>query len=120
MLIAFLNLLPMLLSGAAWWIHYRSTLPAPKARSVSFRLGLVAVTLGSFLLLGFWAYGFASHGGMSSLRFANEAFWFPSVGLALAGTLLALFGIGMARWLTLLAGTALLYMLYIAGLATSV
>jgi hypothetical protein len=89
-------------------------------RATSFRAGLIATTIGSLLLPGFWLYGFVTQGGPSALKFADAAFWLPSVGLALLSVPLSCFGIGVARVLTLLAGVSLVVMLYIAGLATSI
>ena len=111
-----LNSIPLVASLVAWLAERKEPRSASKVRSIGFRAGLGASTIGSILLLIFSLHAMLNHNGMVGDDPAARRLWVPSALLAVSAFVLSLLGSKLARLFGIVSSLSLLTMLYIVGL----
>ncbi len=120
MLFWLLNLLPALLTLAAWVHRHRKPSALSNQRRILFGAGLVVGGLGAVILVSFVILNIADPSRVGHVNVWDGRLLIAGFSAALVGLALALTGRGLERVLSFLSGTALAVLMYVNGLATSI
>jgi hypothetical protein len=120
MLFWLLNLLPALLTLAAWVRRHRKPSVLSNQRRILFGAGLVVGGLGAVILVSFVILNIADPSRVGHVNVWDGRLLIAGFSAALVGLALALTGRGLERVLSFLSGTALAVLMYVNGLATSI
>jgi hypothetical protein len=120
MLFWLLNLLPALLTLAAWVRRQRKPSAISNQRRIMFAAGLMVDALGAVILVSFISLNIADPSRVGHVNVWDGRLWIAGFAAALVGLALAATGRGLERVLSLLGGTALAVLMYVNGLATSI
>ena len=115
-----LNLIPALLTLAAWVCRRRRPSALSNQRQILFSAGLMVGGLGSMILLSFDILNIADPSRVGHVNVWDGRLLIAGSSAALVGLALAVTGRGLERVLSLLSGTALAVLMYVNGLATSI
>ncbi|MGB6933691.1 MAG: hypothetical protein WBD91_13010 [Acidobacteriaceae bacterium] len=105
---------------AAWVCYYSTPVTLSKGRRIPFGCGLVAGVIGSILLISFLIVSFADPSHVGHVNVWDGRLMMSGFLVAFVSLSLALTGKGVPRLLSALSSIALLVLLYIGGLATSI
>ena len=114
------NLIPLALIIGAWIRQYTRPMALSKRRQILFILGLITSTVGSVVLISFLMVNVADPSHVGHVNVWDGRLWISGFVAALTGLALALTGKGTVRMLSALSSVALIVLLYIDGLATSI
>jgi hypothetical protein len=114
------NFIPLALIIGAWVRQYARPIALSKSRQILFIFGLITSTIGSAVLISFLIVNVTDPSHVGHVNVWDGRLWISGFVTALAGLALAFTGKGIVRVLSALSSVALIVLLYIDGLATSI
>jgi hypothetical protein len=115
-----INLIPAALIASALFLHYTKPFALPLGRRVLFGCGLVSGTFGAILLISFLMVNFVDPSHLRHVNVWGGRLWIAGAAMAIVSFPLSCTGKGAQRWLAVSNSLALVVLLYVGGLATSI
>jgi lysylphosphatidylglycerol synthetase-like protein (DUF2156 family) len=115
-----INLIPAVLIASAWFFRYTRASSLPNRRRILFGCGLATSTLGVILLISFLVVSFADPSHVGHVNVWGGRLLIAGFLIAIAGFFLTCTGRGAQRVLAVSSNLALMVLLYVGGLATSI
>jgi hypothetical protein len=115
-----INLIPAALIASAWFFHYSRPVTLPKSRRILFGCGLALSTLAATLLISFLVVSFLDPSHVGHVNVWGGRLWIAGSLAAILSLPLSCIGRGAQRVLCSLSSLAIIVLLYVGGLATSI